>query len=220
MRKLAIRRRLTASAAALVGGLLVAPRDVCALEVTSVDQKPVTLDVTETSIVSQQFDARTDEGDVIQDHGYGSWINRLNVALNWGNFTLGMRLDSSLYWRRPVDQPVCGPGITGACIAPNQLNNIVKDDSSRYRNYVYPAKIFAKYTSKTVEVTVGDAYVQFGRGFVLSLRKVDELGIDTTVRGGKLTVTSDPFSLTLVGGVLNPTKIDEATAAVARLVRS
>lgn len=190
---------------------MLSPRTARAVDVTSVDQRPVTLDVTETSIVSQQFDARVDEGENIQDHGYGSWINRLNLALNWDKFTLGMRLDSSVYWRRPVDQDVCAPGETGACIAPNQLNNVVVDNSSRYRNYVYPAKIFAKYTSKSIEVTVGDAYVQFGRGLVLSLRKVDELGIDTTARGGKLTWTADPFSVTLVGGILNPTKIDEAT---------
>ena len=61
--------------------------------------------------------------------------------------------------------------------------------------------------------------VQFGRGFVLSLRKVDELGIDTTVRGGKLTWTSDPFSVTLVGGILNPTKVDEATGRALVLSR-
>ena len=87
----------------------------------------------------------------------------------------------------------------------------VRDDSSRYRDYIYPAKIFARYTGKNLELTAGDAYVQFGRGFVLSLRKVDELGIDTTVRGGKLTFTSDPFAFTIVGGILNPTRIDEAT---------
>ena len=182
-----------------------------ARDVVSLDQKPVSLEVTETSILSQQFDARISEGELIQDHGYGSWINRLNIALNWDHFTLGMRLDSSVYWRRPVDQPVCGPGETGACIAPVQLNNVVRDDSSRYRNYIYPAKIFARYRSKQLEVTVGDAYVQFGRGLVLSLRKVDELGIDNTVRGAKVTWTNDPFSVTLVGGVLNPARIDEAT---------
>ena len=95
----------------------------------------------------------------------------------------------------------------------------MRDDSSRYRDYIYPAKIFAKYTSKTIEVTAGDAYVQFGRGLVLSLRKVDELGIDTTVRGGKLTCTSDPFSVTIVGGILNPTRIDEATGRALVLPR-
>ena len=32
---------------------------------------------------------------------------------------------------------------------------------------------------------LGDFYVSFGRGMVLSIRKIDELGIDTTLLGGK-----------------------------------
>ena len=191
-----------------------------ARDVVSLDQKPVSLEVTETSILSQQFDARISEGELVQNHGYGSWINRLNVALNWDRLTLGMRLDSSAYWRRPVDQPLCGPGETAACIAPVQLNNVVRDDSSRYRTFIYPAKIFARYRSKQLEVIVGDAYVQFGRGLVLSLRKVDELGIDNTARGAKVTWTNDPFSVTLVGGILNPTRIDEATGRALILSRT
>lgn len=195
------------------------PLTARAVDITTVREKPVTIEVTETTIGSQQFDARVDEGEDVRDHGYGSWINRLNVALNWDRWTVGTRIDSSLYWRRPIDQGVCAPGQTGACIQPNQLDNVIRDDSSRYRDYVYPAKIFARYTGKNLEVTAGDAYVQFGRGFVLSLRKVDELGIDTTVRGGKVTLTSDPFALTLVGGVLNPTRIDEATGRALILPR-
>jgi hypothetical protein len=199
--------------------MLCSPRAAWAVDVATAGDKPIRVDVTETTIVSQQFDARVGEGEDVRDHGYGSWINRLNVALNWDRWTLGTRIDSSVYWRRPVDQGVCGAGESGACIQPNQLANVVRDDSSRYRDYVYPAKIFARYTGKNLEVTAGDAYVQFGRGFVLSLRKVDELGIDTTVRGGKLTFTSDPFAFTVVAGVLNPTRIDEATGRALILPR-
>ena len=203
-----------------MGLAALAPRSAHAVEVTSVDAEPVTLEVTETSIISQQFDARVLEGEDIRDHGYGNWINRLNVALNWSRFTLGTRLDSSLYWRRPVGQNVCATGESGVCIPKTQLDNIIRDDSSRYRDFIYPAKIFAKYTGRTLEVTAGDAYAQFGRGFVLSVRKVDELGIDTTVRGAKLSITSDPFSLTLIGGILNPTRIDEATGRALILPRA
>jgi len=198
--------------AAIAAALSVGPPSVArAIDVGAVDDKPIRVDITETSIVSQQFDARQDQGELIQNHGYGAWINRLNLAVAWDRFSIGTRVDSSVYWRRPVDQSVCGPGVAGVCIAPAQVDNVARDDASRYRNFVYPAKLYAKYTGKELEVTAGDAYVQFGRGLVLSLRKVDELGIDTTVRGGKITFTHDPFSFTLVGGLLNPTRIDEAT---------
>lgn len=190
-----------------------------AADVTELSGEKVKLDVTETSVVSQQFDARQDEGEKVQDHGWGAWVNRLNAALGWGRWQVGVRLDSSVYWRRPVEQPQCGPGVSSGCIPRGQLDNVIRDDSSRYRDSIYPAKVFAKYTGREIEAVAGDAYVQFGRGFVLSLRKVDELGSDTSVRGGKLTWTRDPFGVTVVAGILNPTRIDEATGRALLLPR-
>ena len=85
------------------------------------------------------------------------------------------------------------------------------DNASRFQNSIYPAKLWATYSAPGVEVTAGDAYVQFGRGLALSMRKVDELGIDTTLRGGKVQITRDPFSITAVAGFANPSRVDEAT---------
>src|ERR1700690_1417640 len=57
----------------------------------------------------------------------------------------------------------------------------------------------------------GGAYVPCGRGLTLSMRKIEALGIDTTLRGAKVHVQKDPFALTLVAGFANPTRIDEAS---------
>jgi hypothetical protein len=43
------------------------------------------------------------------------------------------------------------------------------------------------------------------------MRKIDELGIDTTLRGAKVAWQSDPFAATVVAGIANPTRVDEAT---------
>jgi hypothetical protein len=43
------------------------------------------------------------------------------------------------------------------------------------------------------------------------MRKIDELGIDTTLRGAKVQVQKDPFAITAVAGFGNPTRVDEAT---------
>jgi hypothetical protein len=43
------------------------------------------------------------------------------------------------------------------------------------------------------------------------MRKVDELGVDTTLFGGKLTAQRDPFGVTLVAGFANPARVDEPT---------
>lgn len=161
------------------------------------------LDVTETSLAAQRFDARYLE--YPQDTGWGDWMNRLDTDLRWGHWTAGLRLDSAVFWRRPIDNP------DYASLPPSRHQQIVQDNQSRYGNAIYPAKVWATYSAPGVEVTAGDAYAQFGRGLVLSMRKVDELGIDTTVRGGKVAVERGPFALTAIGGWANPSRIDEAT---------
>lgn len=180
---------------------------------------PVRLDVTETSIVAQHFDAR--EGEDPRDNGYGDWINRLQLALSWKKWTVGMRLDSSLYWERPQDRDPRSlyPGVSNDELA-GDINNIDSDGTSRFRNSIYPAKIWATYQSQNLEATVGDAYVQFGRGLTLSMRKIDDLGLDNTIRGGKITYTNDPFAFTLVAGIANPSRVDEATGRALFLPNS
>ncbi len=179
-----------------------------AVELPRLAKKPVTLDITETSIASQQFRER--EGERFVDQGYGAWINRLNLALRWSRWTLGMRLDSSTYWLRPEDR---------SDIDPLQQNNILRDGSSRFRDSIYPSKIWATYASPNLEITAGDAYVQFGRGLILSMRKIDELGVDTTVRGARIAWQRDPFGATFVAGIANPSRVDDATGRALFLPR-
>jgi hypothetical protein len=161
------------------------------------------LDFTETSIVAQHFDARGQEAP--RDSGWGEWINRLNVALRWGRWTAGLRLDSAEYWRRPLNNPDF-PNLPAS-----EQAQVGQDNESRYKSSIYPAKLWLTYAAPGVEVTIGDAYVQFGHGLILSMRKIDELGIDTTVRGAKVQVDSDPFGFTVVAGFGNPSRVDEAT---------
>jgi hypothetical protein len=170
------------------------------VDLPKVDSSPVTLEVTETSIVAQRFNPRAGENP--NDQGYFAWLNRLNAVLGWKKLTLGVRLDSSLYALRPEDRT-----FDNAQLA----RNARIDGATRYRNALYPAKVFLTYRTDGLEVTAGDAYVQFGRGLVLSMRKVDELGIDTTLFGAKIVATKDVFSLTLIGGLGNPARVDEPT---------
>ncbi len=193
-------RRPSAAAAFLVSALAAA-RPARALDVSpgSAGADPIRIDVTETTVVAQHFSARSGESPL--DQGYGDWLNRLNAAISWKGFTLGGRLDSSLYWLRPIDGDLPSDLVARASV----------DEASRYRNAIYPAKLWAAYAAPGLEVAVGDAYAQFGRGLVLSLRKIDELGIDTTVRGAKLALQRDPFAVTIVAGLANPNRVDEAT---------
>jgi len=87
--------------------------------------------------------------------------------------------------------------------------------SNRYINWIYPAKYFAGWSTRDIEVTVGDVYAEFGHGIVLSMRKRDELASDDTIRGGRATgrlkAGDVTLGLTLVGGSANPLRIDEAS---------
>ncbi len=193
--------RLAAVACALASAL--GPSSALAGDVGQLGGDRLDLDLTETSIVAQRFDARDSE--LPQDSGWGQWINRLDAALRWGRWTAALRLDSAVYWRRPADNPNFSE------LTPAQQDQVLADGESRFANSLYPAKLAVTYAAPGLELTVGDAYAQFGRGLTLSLRKIDELGIDTTLRGVKLAVQRDPFALTAVAGLGNPSRVDEAT---------
>lgn len=188
--------------AAIVATAIVSTlsRDARAVDLPAVGGSPVKLDVTETSIVAQRFQAR--EGENPADQGYFAWLNRLNLVFGWKKLTIGARIDSSFYLLRPQDRDFADAGLR---------QNAIVDGATRYRDAVYPAKLWLTYKTTGLEVTAGDSYVQFGRGLVLSLRKVDELGLDTTLFGGKVTVSKDPFAFTLIGGQVNPARVDEPT---------
>jgi hypothetical protein len=114
------------------------------------------------------------------------------------------RFDTAAYPDRPAG--ACGPDAT----TPVALR-------SRFcQNPFYVEKWGIEYNGRAVEAVLGDFYVSFGRGMVLSIRKVDELGIDTTLRGGKLVYHEDRVAATLVLGVTNMQNVDEATGRTVR----
>ncbi len=188
--------------------------DAHALDLPKIDKKTVKLDVTEASFFVQRFDPRTLNHELQGDGYFGYWVNRLNLALSWWRLTLGTRLDSSLWWREPS---WVMPDETLAQHKEQQRQ--AATDSYRFPQTIYPAKLWATYNGPGVELTVGDAYVQFARGFVTSMRKLDDLGIDTTLRGGKIAVSKGPFAITGVAGVTNPARVDEASGGTLFLQR-
>lgn len=59
-----------------------------------------------------------------------------------------------------------------------------------------------------LKLTFGDFYAQFGNGIALSLRKVDELGLETVLRGGRVDYVVGMVTVTLLGGVTNINNLD------------
>ena len=80
----------------------------------------------------------------------------------------------------------------------------------------YLEKIAISYSDRSFDATLGDFYVSLGRGLVLSIRKLDELGTDTTVTGGKFAFRVKDKNVELSGvalaGFTNVQNFDQARA--------
>lgn len=62
--------------------------------------------------------------------------------------------------------------------------------------------IYVKGKFKGIELTAGDFYEQFGSGFILRTYEERSLGIDNSIRGGRLKVNSiKGLRLTALGGL-------------------
>jgi hypothetical protein len=195
-----------------------------ALEINNVVGQTLTIDITNTSILNYHFDNRnlnlTDPVTVLDDK-YGEWLNRLNVQVGYWRFRAGVRLDTAMYFNvlpfddvpAKVDELVTRD--TSSSDRNNRVNDFYRELNTRYVNTYYPSKLFVGYKQPGIDATVGDFYVQLGRGLVFSVRKIDELALDTTVRGAKLDLNREfgPVSLRLMGfaGQMNPLRIDEAS---------
>ena len=214
-------------ARAVVAALLVstAAAEAGAVELVTVAKEPITLDVTNTATFAWRFDNRNAEvrepDGQIDDH-YGEWVDRLNAQLSWWRFRIGTRLDTFVY----VDETDRGEAAELADasaveqgIAPSEAdrNKFYRELHTRYLSSFYPAKLWVGYTQPGLDVIAGDFYSQLGRGLVLSVRKIDELGIDTTIRGGKIafdhTFGEDAFKIgaTVLAGQLNPVRVEETS---------
>lgn len=180
-----------------------APAD--AIDLPPIANKPVRLDLTHTNIFNWHFDNRNETP---IDDNYGEWIQRLDTQLSWDRWSYGFRLDSAIYQLAPT-APYLADGDSARFFAyQKQLVN-------RYQTSVYPSKFYLSYRTPDLELTLGDFYVQFGRGLVLSLRKIDEVALDTTLRGAKVDYQgqSGKFRYGAVGvlGYTNPVRVDESS---------
>jgi hypothetical protein len=151
---------------------------------------------------------------------FGLVYNRLSVQSTAGNVSLGARLDNVWFYASPTPTEIALE-LTDEAQPPNapsyfrrKLDEAGLELSNRYINWAYPSKYYVTFSRPGLEATVGDASAQLGRGIVLSVRKQDELGSDTTIRGARLSVSTrgtTALKLTALGGELNPLRLDEAS---------
>lgn len=225
---MAARARRSFGLAAFVGGVALAwPTGVArAVDVPDVGDETLTLDITNTAIGGYAFDNRDDSTtsvpppSTLVNDTFGYFTDRLNVQAYYWRFRAGVRLDVLTYFDLLDDADLAAiakerlPDATGAERYEYE-NAFRRELHTRYLNTIYPAKLFLGYTAPSVDVTVGDFYAQFGRGLVLSVRKQDELAIDTTVRGLKAAFKKSwedaSVAVTALAGQMNPVRVDDQT---------
>jgi hypothetical protein len=71
-----------------------------------------------------------------------------------------------------------------------------------------PERLNLLWTPGDFNVQLGDSHAILGRGIALSMRKVDQLGIDNTVRGSYVQYDGDPMYARLLAGLANPQNLD------------
>lgn len=222
--------RLVASAFALAA--LCSSGQAFAIEFKDLGGKPLTVDVTNTAITSYRFDNRNDPYDGVRkpdpkvtvDDNYFDYTNRLNIQIGYWRFRLNIRLDSQVYagvttssnaTQRTIDEARDYGEELDSNKLHDRANEYLREVNTRYVPGIYPAKLSLVYQQPGIEVTAGDFYAQLGRGLVLSVRKLDELAVDTTIRGGKIQASKSfgEFRIggTLLGGQVNPQRVDEQT---------
>jgi hypothetical protein len=203
-----------------------------AVEPAKAGGEPIRVDITEaTSVFYNANNRNTRAGDITRtvDDDWGVWYNRLNAQASWKKWQAGLRLDSAWFYtaKTPTDVSLEALALRHGGTLPSTFDQSDADYfaattmaasqelTTRFVSWIYPSKYYVGYTSRDVEATVGDFYTQLGRGLVLSVRKIDELASDTTIRGGRVTghILQGPFRLraTALGGSLNPLRLDEAS---------
>ncbi len=214
--------------ALLTVALTAATGRAAALEPGTLGGEPVVVDVTESTSVIQGFDNRDfrqNQVTSLANDDYGVWYNRLNLQAHSGSVQLGLRVDNVWFYASPDPTAIAlelererrdaRGGAPDPAYFRSKVDEAGVELSNRYINWVYPAKYYVSYTSRRLELTFGDSYAEFGRGFVFSVRKQDELASDVTVRGVRATAHvgagQAKLKLSALGGSLNPLRIDESS---------
>ena len=126
------------------------------------------------------------------DDGVFGIINKLTIGAAGGPLSLGVRSDNIFYPGYDHNEECAG----------TDLSNCQWRDDNRIE------RVWLQYKNPILDVRAGDFYNSIGRGLVFSARKIDELGLDTALRGGRARGTIGPVTLHGFGGVSNIQNVD------------
>ena len=128
-----------------------------------------------------------------------SLTERVDMELQGEELSAGLRLDGFL----PVfpGRDGAGPSIGNQCPVGEEWRCTIEWD-------LRPERVLVRFQRDGWDLIVGDSYAVFGRGMALSLRKVDSVGVDTTVRGLQIRFEEGRLFAQLLGGYANTQNLD------------
>lgn len=148
------------------------------------------LRVTNTTLLEYRGD---NENGIETDDEYGVGLNKLYLDGHVGDTSGHLQLDG-VYFTTSPDATFLPPGQSTGYVSELRLE--------RFR---------LQHDFEEVTLLAGDNYLQLGRGIALSLRKVDELGLDQAVRGGTVLWHGDVARLQAFAGITNIANLDGVT---------
>lgn len=148
------------------------------------------LRLTNTALVEYRGD---NENGIDSDDDYGVGLNKLYLDGHMGSTSAHLQLDG-VYFTESPDLAFVGPSRPSAYVSELRLE-----------------RIRLQHDLGQVSLLAGDSHMQLGRGIALSLRKVDELGLDQTVQGGSVLWEGDLASMQAFAGRTNIANLDGVT---------
>jgi hypothetical protein len=145
------------------------------------------------------FDDRNDNQNMRNyDDCYQLALNRLNFQGQSNGFDFQGRFDTVLT-RNP--SLMCSFSAVERRKA-DFLSPLIKNDPFRVE------RLNVSRRFGDLQIIAGDLYQQMGRGQILALRKVDELGLDIALRGGQIKYNNKKHIFYVLGGVSNVVNLD------------
>jgi hypothetical protein len=126
-------------------------------------------------------------------------VTKVGGSIRWREFQLSLRLDSAIYGNESI-------------AAENASQLIKASAADRYEDTIRLEYVSGLYSSGKDSVTLGDFYVTLGRGLILAVRKVDDVGIDNKLRGASFEMNPvGDLVLHAFGGLLDIANFEQGT---------
>jgi len=165
---------------------------------------PTAFTITNTSLL--RYRGSNFEFNRRDDH-FGSFTERLDLSATSAPWRLYMRVDGFSPFGHDRS---CTEDEASLCY----LRSNYRFGSYDSLGSSLPERLSLRYHRGDITAEAGDYYQVFGRGLSLAFRKVDPIGLDTTLRGGRLEIDHGRFTLRGFAGNANPQNLDPISLSI------